>query len=223
MPINLPCPKCKKSIAYNAEVCPYCQTIFTPDDLKGRRNSIMGCCAIMIIVAILIAVTASLTIGEADNASNVALEGNSSISLAHDKPGARAPKEADLPPRTPLPAFAPPPPITGACLVADTALCETNRAMFDRTDWPKAWRGDYQAQRNVAFCLSTGCDGATEVNKMAACAWRMTILASAHSEAGDTDNDNLVNDCRDLSPVARAAAEIRADEIMKRISAGDSA
>ncbi|MCY1705232.1 hypothetical protein [Pannonibacter sp. SL95] len=66
------------------------------------------------------------------------------------------------------------------------ATCEVSKS-----DWSKnysdAIRGDYQAQRNVAYCLSTGCDGAILPNPQLGCAWRFVILESGHLLAGNMD------------------------------------
>jgi hypothetical protein len=124
---------------------------------------------------------------------------------------------ADLPAieRVALPEGAPPAPSTGFC--PDNELCEVHRATFERRDWPKAWKGDYQGQRNVAFCLANGCDGAVAVNRVAACAWRIVIIGAAHDEAGDTDATSVGIDCGKLDGAGRAAATVKAQALFKRI------
>lgn len=49
----------------------------------------------------------------------------------------------------------------------------------------RARKGDYQAQRNVAYMLERG-DGGPQ-NRLEACAWRFVILATQGVQVGDTD------------------------------------
>lgn len=49
---KLPCGKCKKDIAISAEVCPYCQSEFTPEEIKKRKSDARGGC-IFVIAAII--------------------------------------------------------------------------------------------------------------------------------------------------------------------------
>jgi hypothetical protein len=55
-----------------------------------------------------------------------------------------------------------------------------------RAHFSAAWRGENNAQRRVAFCLSTGCGGALIANPILGCAWRIVILASG--SAGPDQN-----------------------------------
>lgn len=110
-------------------------------------------------------------------------------------------------PQEKLPAGAPPAPTTGMCMLD---MCDINKVQFVRRDWPKAWQGDYQGQRNVAFCRSTGCDGAVELNKVEACAWRSIILIAHVGATDDTDTTNLKTDCGAL------------DEAEGKVAAGTS-
>ena len=130
-----------------------------------------------------------------------------------DLAGARLKAEAMYPVH-PLPKGAPAAPTTGGCV---TELCEVDRASFGRKDWPKAWQGDYQAQRNVAYCRSTGCGGAVETNAAEACAWRSIILAAHVGTANDTDAANLRMDCGKLDDAGVAVAINNAQSIYPRI------
>ncbi|WP_172340734.1 hypothetical protein [Novosphingobium sp. SG751A] len=94
-----------------------------------------------------------------------------------------------------LPGYAPPAPVAGDCR---TTVCEANRVQLERNDWPKAWRGSYQGQRNVAFCRSNGCDGAAIIDKVEACAWRQVISSTHEGKVDDTDASNLQIDCGGL-------------------------
>lgn len=80
-----------------------------------------------------------------------------------------------------------------------------------------AYKGDYQAQRNIAFCLFTGCQGAVMVDKSLACAWRTVILAAATSEVDATDTSNLQACKNDLTPTENAAAISRASTLFKSV------
>ncbi len=80
-----------------------------------------------------------------------------------------------------------------------------------------AYKGDYQAQRNIAFCLFTGCQGAVIIDKSLACAWRTVILAAATSEVDATDTSNLQACRNELTPTENAAAISRAGNLFKSI------
>jgi hypothetical protein len=98
---------------------------------------------------------------------------------------------------------------------SDVAYCQqTQRKLSD--EWPRAYAGDYAARRNVAYCLSYGCDGAVVISRTLGCAWRMVIARSGSPEitAGDTSNLNL--ECGRLTPQERAIAERQAVEIERR-------
>ncbi len=80
-----------------------------------------------------------------------------------------------------------------------------------------AYRGDYQAQRNLAFCLITGCQGAVTVDKALGCAWRTVILAAATSEVDATDTSNLQLCRSDLTRIEDAAAISRAGKLFMTV------
>lgn len=117
-------------------------------------------------------------------------------------------------PQEVLPKGAPAAPVSGLCMQES---CEVNRIQFSRRDWPKAWQGDYQGQRNAAFCRSTGCDGAVETNKAEACAWRSIILVAHVGATDDTDTRNLKMDCGDLDKAEAAVATGTANQIYEKI------
>lgn len=117
-------------------------------------------------------------------------------------------------PEEKLPNYAPPVPLTGFC-VQDG--CEELQKTFARRDWPKAWQGDYQGQRNAAFCRSNSCEGAVQINPVEGCAWRIVILQAHVDESDQTDTANLNIDCGKLDGTARAAAMQKAESIHQRI------
>jgi hypothetical protein len=51
------------------------------------------------------------------------------------------------------------------------SFCQQSAEQF-RSEYPRALRGDYGAQRNVAYCLITGRDGAVRTDRITGCAWR---------------------------------------------------
>ncbi len=90
-------------------------------------------------------------------------------------------------------------------------------AQHDKSLEKQALAGDYQAQRNLAFSLSSGFEGYQQ-DPVEACAWRIVILKSEHSEADASDTNNKDSDCeRKLSPEQLSEAEARADALLKKI------
>jgi len=86
-------------------------------------------------------------------------------------------------------------------------------------EYAKATAGDYGAQRNVSFCLSTGCDGAIRINKILGCAWRFVILESGHLSADTTDTTNLKFFCgpENVDKAGQATAENQAKRMLKML------
>ncbi|WP_157747788.1 hypothetical protein [Cohaesibacter sp. ES.047] len=72
----------------------------------------------------------------------------------------------------------------------DNSECAYEQARL-LADLKQAYDGDFQAQRNLAYCLESGCDAALFLNKTLSCAWRIVILASGHVEITDVDVANL--------------------------------
>jgi len=62
-------------------------------------------------------------------------------------------------------------------------------------DYQEAIAGGHRAQKHVALCLSTGCDGAIQPDKVLGCAWRIVIAETAHAEPGSTDAGNVDRFC----------------------------
>jgi hypothetical protein len=75
--------------------------------------------------------------------------------------------------------------------------------------------GDYQAQRNLAYYLSTGAEGHTR-NPVLGCAWRIVILKSDRADASDQGNKTF--DCdRKLDAQQLREAEAQAASLLKKI------
>lgn len=96
--------------------------------------------------------------------------------------------------------------------------CDELQKLF-RKQFPKAMRGDYASQRNVAFWLGMGNKGPAIIqNKITACAWRFVIIASGDPEVGPGDTMNLKHDCgKQLDDVERAAAQGQANALIVEI------
>jgi hypothetical protein len=79
----------------------------------------------------------------------------------------------------------------------------------------QALAGDYQAQRNLAYYLSTGAEGHAQ-NSIMACAWRIVIAGHAKADASDVSNKTF--DCeRKLNSQQMREAEAQANALMKKI------
>lgn len=92
------------------------------------------------------------------------------------------------------------------CLsAADKEFCEFTRQKFIK-EWPQAWAGDYQAQRNTAFCLSTSCDTAVNLKPILGCAWYKVIMASGNIKVDQTDAGNVKVYCGRLEALEQNAA-----------------
>ncbi len=58
-------------------------------------------------------------------------------------------------------------------------------------DLQKAYKKNYQAQRNVAYCLWDGCQGSVQKDIPLGCAWTVVILASGSPKFTELDQKNL--------------------------------
>lgn len=104
---------------------------------------------------------------------------------------------------------------TTICMVtSNDDLCEATKQQL-KQDWPKAIAGSYEAQRNIAFCLSSGCDGAMTINPIDGCAWRMVIQASP-AKKQDTEPQSYRQDCR-LGNADRRQALVKAEGMYRAI------
>lgn len=112
-------------------------------------------------------------------------------------------------------AHAATPKVTNCQSAPDAKLCETQKIQFAQ-DFKQANAGDYAAQRNVAFCLAKGCDGAVAVDKINACTWRM-IIQGAPNQKTEADRWSYDADCGSLSNADRKAALSQAEKLFKRI------
>ena len=117
-----------------------------------------------------------------------------------------------------MPAIAGEAPSTGCYGAAagdDHKICVTDALGFRKKEWPLAWRGDYQAARNVAYCLSTGCSGSVQQNRIQGCAWRLAISQSGLPDVNDMDVMSLKTECRQIDDSERLAAQAAAARILE--------
>lgn len=98
----------------------------------------------------------------------------------------------------------------------DKVFCDRHRADFKK-QYPAALKGDYQSQRNVAFCLSTGCDGAVNQNRITGCAWRIVIMRSGSLKVDQSDSSNHDRCMERLSPAEILAASAQAETIFQQV------
>lgn len=110
--------------------------------------------------------------------------------------------------------------ITKDCATNENPVrCQEINKSWQR-DYDGAIKGNYQGQRNVAFCLSTGC-GWTEMRKnpVLGCAWRIVIAKSGHLSADSTDASNLKLYCgaEFLDDNGRVMADAQARTILMKL------
>lgn len=98
----------------------------------------------------------------------------------------------------------------------DDKPCITNQAET-AVNLPFAYRGVYTAQRNIAFCLDTGCDGSNYPQTELSCAWRIVIAVSGDPEVDASDADNLAYCLKKLEPANISIARAHAARIFRQI------
>jgi len=101
-------------------------------------------------------------------------------------------------------------------------VCDTDTCLISKTSTLIAMKGaykkDYGDQRNLAYCLSSGCDGAIVPNETVGCAWRIVILASGSAELDDSDQSNFQRFCmRDLTGTQLATAKAQAANLFMMV------
>jgi hypothetical protein len=107
-----------------------------------------------------------------------------------------------------------------ACSTDDaSSSCRYSKELWPK-DYSEAIAGGYQGQRNVSFCLSTGCQGAIVVNKILGCAWRFVILESGHLSADSSDVTNAKYYCgvENVDSAELAAAEAQAKTLLRLLA-----
>ncbi|EGP54842.1 hypothetical protein Agau_L300605 [Agrobacterium tumefaciens F2] len=102
---------------------------------------------------------------------------------------------------------------------AKPQFCEKTKRYWIE-DYNNAIKGEYNGQRNIAACFSTGCDGSIAANPVLGCAWRVVIANSGHMQTNKLDADWLKIYCgaEFLDDTGRAMAEVQARSILQKIS-----
>lgn len=86
----------------------------------------------------------------------------------------------------------------------------------------RAMTGDYQSQRNVAWCYVDGCDGVEPIDDVRACAWRLVIAAAKHPKSDASDAANVELDCKTaLTPDDQRTARAWAGDLFRKIYKSD--
>jgi hypothetical protein len=107
-------------------------------------------------------------------------------------------------------------PEIGECPEGDDGYCRAAQAQL-RHEWPQALKGDYQAQRNVAFSFGRGQSAAVKLRPSQACAWRIAIMASGSPKVDETDGRNYQMDCGKLDEAGLDRANKVAGLIFEKI------
>lgn len=90
-------------------------------------------------------------------------------------------------------------------------------AAYSQNDFlPKAMKGDYQAQRNLAFSYANPEKG-ERADPIASCAWYLVILQSGSEKVNDGDAGNVRVYCGRLQQEELIAADARAKRLLKQI------
>lgn len=88
------------------------------------------------------------------------------------------------------------------------------KSMSDYEAMDKAARdGDYQAQRNLAYTLSTS----TPYNPILGCAWHMVIVESGSPQVDQSDTQNQEFFCGKLNKEERKAAVKQKEVIQSKL------
>jgi hypothetical protein len=81
----------------------------------------------------------------------------------------------------------------------------------------EAMKGDYQAQRNLAYTLATGSGAKDKQNPMLGCAWYKAILLSGSEKLHDGDIGNVQVYCGKLSAEQQSVAESQSRALARKI------
>ncbi len=91
----------------------------------------------------------------------------------------------------------------------------TDSSKFDSV-YASAMRGNYQAQRNLAYGYSAAPYPGQQINPILACAWRIVILESGDELIDGGDVSNYKVDCN-LDDASQSAAQAQASQILNKI------
>lgn len=82
-----------------------------------------------------------------------------------------------------------------------------------------AKRGDYQAQRNLAYGYAAQPYPGQEKNRVLGCAWYLVILNSGHPQANAGDESNVQTYCGALEKDLLETSKTRASQFLGEIKA----
>jgi hypothetical protein len=100
---------------------------------------------------------------------------------------------------------------------SNAASCEKTRQSWTG-NFNEAIAGKNKAQRFVAYCLITGCDGAIKTNAVLGCAWGQVAMATAPREADDTASLQQYCDRPYLDEAGEHAADAEAQSLRQMLS-----
>lgn len=80
-----------------------------------------------------------------------------------------------------------------------------------------AMKGDYQAQRNLAYTLATGSGAPSRENPILGCAWYRVIILSGNEKINDGDIGNVKVYCSRLNIDQQGVADKQAKRLAKKI------
>lgn len=95
-------------------------------------------------------------------------------------------------------------------------ICKRNQANLI-VDLKFAYLGVYHAQRNLAYCLSVGCQNSVAKMPTLGCAWRIVILAAGTSSIDGSDLSNYRSCLDSLDDVERATMQHQAAALFRLI------
>jgi hypothetical protein len=98
----------------------------------------------------------------------------------------------------------------------DDSDCIAYQAMLLR-DMKKAYEGDYQGQRNLAYCLTTGCDGALQPNTILGFAWRIVIVLSGSPKVESGDVQHYDDGAKNLNVAGLQAGCAQAEKLFETV------
>lgn len=179
------CPACAEAIKAEAQVCKYCGHAFSEDEVaaavsEAKSNKRYAAAGCLIFVAILAGLIGWLGSGTSEQPGSSAVE--------------------DRPARIESLGY-------HDCPAEDGGVCKSDQAQL-RREWPQALKGDYQAERNVAFSFAPRPDSPfySDDGPVQSCAWRIVIMKSGDAKVDQTDLDDLNLACGRLNTVDRARA-----------------
>lgn len=101
-------------------------------------------------------------------------------------------------------------------LVLPTLALAADDTKYIKEYTPKARKGDYQAQRNLAFTYATSRDAGV-TNPTLGCAWYKLILLSGSTKINDGDISNVRVYCGQLTREQQGVAEQQAQRLYREI------